>query len=71
MKRLLITLLPLFLLAGCLTETAPLQRGEDFNFDWKFTLGDEPAYAESAFDDGAWRDLHLPHDWSIEGGILR
>ncbi len=67
MKRLLITLLPLFLLAGCLTETAPLQRGEDFNFDWKFTLGDEPAYAESAFDDGAWRDLHLPHDWSIEG----
>ena len=54
MKRLLITLLPLFLLAGCLTETAPLQRGEDFNFDWKFTLGDEPAYAESAFDDGAF-----------------
>ncbi len=34
---------------------------------WRFTLGD-PAGAESpGFDDGAWRRLDLPHDWSIEG----
>ena len=34
---------------------------------WRFTLGD-PAGAEApGFDDGAWRRLDLPHDWSIEG----
>jgi beta-galactosidase len=33
---------------------------------WKFFLGD-PAGAEApAFDDGSWRAVELPHDWSIE-----
>ena len=68
MKRLLITILPLLaLLTACQHAPEAPMRGEDFNFDWKFTLGDEPAFAEATFDDGAWRDLHLPHDWSIEG----
>ena len=40
---------------------------EDFNFGWRFSLGDDPARAEAAFDDSGWRSLHLPHDWSIEG----
>jgi len=30
---------------------------EDFNFDWKFKLS----------TDTSWREIHLPHDWSIEG----
>jgi beta-galactosidase len=34
---------------------------------WRFTLGD-PAGAERAdFDDRQWRQLDLPHDWSVEG----
>ena len=66
MRHPLITILTLLVLGAC--QTAPsVQHGTDFNFDWKFTLGDDPAFAESAFDDDAWRDLHLPHDWSIEG----
>ncbi len=33
---------------------------------WRFTLGD-PAGAEAVkFDDAGWRQLDLPHDWSIE-----
>jgi beta-galactosidase len=40
-----------------------------FNSGWKFTLGDNPAYAEISFDDNSWRSLELPHDWSIEGEI--
>lgn len=40
---------------------------EDFNFDWRFTLGDDTTYADASYDDTAWRELHLPHDWSIEG----
>ena len=39
----------------------------DFNFSWRFTLGDEQAWAQPEFDDRGWRTLHLPHDWSIEG----
>ncbi len=35
--------------------------------DWKF-IQDDPHGAEAAtFDDGAWRNVTLPHDWSIEG----
>ncbi|MFC0537756.1 glycoside hydrolase family 2 TIM barrel-domain containing protein [Pelagicoccus mobilis] len=38
----------------------------DFNFDWKFHLGDLPEAAKSGFDANAWKDVRLPHDWSIE-----
>ena len=66
MRHLLITLLTLIVLGAC--QSIPTtQHGTDFNFDWRFTLGDDPAFAENAFDDGTWRELHLPHDWSIEG----
>ncbi|WP_188555494.1 glycoside hydrolase family 2 TIM barrel-domain containing protein [Edaphobacter dinghuensis] len=34
--------------------------------NWKFLLGD-PANAEApSFQDGSWRTVDLPHDWSIE-----
>ena len=70
MKRLLITFLPLIaILSACQVRPAVLQRGTDFNFDWRFTLGDDPAFAESGYDDSAWRELHLPHDWSVEGAF--
>ena len=36
---------------------------------WKFYLGDPPKAKEAAFDDSAWREIDLPHDWSIEGRI--
>ncbi len=38
-----------------------------FNGGWRFHLGDAPGAHAPAFDDGAWRPLTLPHDWSIEG----
>lgn len=43
---------------------------QDFNFDWKFNLGEDvscEALAAPGFDDASWRSLHLPHDWAIEG----
>ena len=40
---------------------------EDFNFDWRFNLGESAQWAAPDFDDSEWRALHLPHDWSIEG----
>ncbi|GAF02698.1 sugar-binding domain-containing protein [Saccharicrinis fermentans] len=39
---------------------------EDFNFGWKFNLGDTPEAKSVDFNDECWRVLNLPHDWSIE-----
>lgn len=37
-----------------------------FNEEWRFHLGDIPDAQEPEFDDLAWRELRLPHDWSAE-----
>lgn len=52
--------------ARAATSRAPQSRDVSFDEDWRFLLAD-PAGAESpTFDDGGWRPLDLPHDWSIE-----
>lgn len=38
-----------------------------FNQDWRFRLGDVAGVQDAGFDDSQWRQLDLPHDWSIEG----
>lgn len=35
--------------------------------DWKFSLGDHTNAEKPSFNDAAWRQLNVPHDWSIEG----
>ncbi|RME71072.1 MAG: glycoside hydrolase family 2 protein, partial [Verrucomicrobia bacterium] len=40
----------------------------DFNHDWKFHLGNEPAAFLPEYNDREWRTLDVPHDWSIEIG---
>ena len=66
MKRLFLTILAA-LAVGCSSEEKSLRTVEDFNFGWHFTLGDDAAYATAEYDHSAWRELRLPHDWSIEG----
>ena len=44
-------------------------RKQLFDNDWKFLLGDSPAASSINFDDKSWRNLDLPHDWSIEGTL--
>lgn len=39
----------------------------EFNNDWKFMLGDDSLAFHEKYDDSKWRELDLPHDWSIEG----
>ena len=36
------------------------------NTDWRFHLGDEPGADFMGWDDRAWRQVTLPHDWSVE-----
>ena len=42
-------------------------RETDFNFDWRFTLVDNNQLPERLpLDDKNWRNIRLPHDWSVE-----
>lgn len=55
-------LLSLVILISC-TDTGKKEetftRKQSFNRDWQFCLGDTAT--------ASWRNLNLPHDWSIEG----
>ncbi|WP_075590048.1 glycoside hydrolase family 2 [Labilibacter marinus] len=43
------------------------QRIKDFNFNWKFSLVEGTEIPKQIpVDDKEWRDVRLPHDWSIE-----
>jgi len=53
------------LLQGC---SQPEPRTHiSFNEGWKFALAAPDEAAQPGFDDSGWRELDLPHDWSIEG----
>lgn len=51
------------------------ERETDFNFDWKFSLlesthaGDTLLPEKLPMDDADWRDIRLPHDWSVEASF--
>lgn len=36
------------------------------NKNWKFHLGDAVGADYMGYDDNAWKDVTLPHDWSVE-----
>jgi beta-galactosidase len=45
------------------------ERKQLFDYQWKFFQGDTASAKSGDFDDRGWRNLDLPHDWSIEGKI--
>lgn len=68
LKRNIISALCLLFLTAsvCLANSRP-GRTFSFNENWRFYLGDVPNARNAAFNDSRWRQLNLPHDWSIEG----
>ena len=48
-----------------LGSDAAAQRVNDFNMGWKFYLGDNSNASSQNFDDSAWDNVNLPHDFSI------
>ncbi|SHL40382.1 beta-galactosidase [Chitinophaga jiangningensis] len=50
----------------CLLAFQPLLAQTDFNSNWKFLLGDDSLASQPKYNDTKWRQLTLPHDWSIE-----
>lgn len=56
----------LFSTSLCLANSRPEKR-VSFNQNWRFNLGDVANGEDTGLDDSQWRQLDLPHDWSIEG----
>jgi beta-galactosidase len=59
-------LLAFFTLVSCSSKVDFTNRDQNFDSDWKFYMGDAAGAETTAFDDSQWRQLDLPHDWSIE-----
>ncbi|PWD98475.1 sugar-binding domain-containing protein [Marinilabilia rubra] len=61
----------LLILAGlyCSSLSAQVSFGNalKINDQWKFRKGDIEGAENPSFNDKEWRELDLPHDWSIEG----
>ncbi len=60
---------PIFLLIANLFcgTTLSAQHRELLDYGWRFQLGDDSTCVSPTFDDSQWRQVDLPHDWSIEG----
>ncbi len=64
MKAILSVLVILLFYNGSTQEFSP---GKNlFDFNWKFHRGGVQGAENPAFDDASWRNIDLPHDWSIE-----
>lgn len=65
MKNSLFICLALFILSH-LSAKENVRLKENFDFEWKFSLTDNPSYAKKEFVDTGWENIQLPHDWSIK-----
>ena len=63
---LLIVFFSIFLFSCTQSTTDFSNRELNFDSGWKFNLGDVSGAEIAAFNDSQWRNLDLPHDWSIE-----
>jgi beta-galactosidase len=72
-KRNKLLIIAILLTAGWNTGNAQMQenieRKQLFDYKWKFALGVYPTASTNDFDDSRWRNIDLPHDWSIEGKL--
>ncbi len=58
----------IFLVLSCQHEEAgDLRSRTSLDFDWKFILEDVQGAENTDYDDSSWRNVDIPHDWSIEG----
>lgn len=62
-----ITVLFLFFATCAFAKDVNKSRNIDFNFDWKFKLlKDTMTLSKLPLIDKDWRNVRLPHDWSVE-----
>src|SRR5690349_24454415 len=65
-RSIFLCVLCLFLAQVCFANSRPGKR-VTFNGDWRFQLGDVTNGQDASLNDAQWRQLDLPHDWSVEG----
>ncbi|MBK5272008.1 MAG: beta galactosidase jelly roll domain-containing protein, partial [Bacteroidia bacterium] len=56
-------------ISGYAQNPGSTERKQLFDYSWKFFLGDTASARSKDFNDENWRNLDLPHDWSIEGKV--
>ncbi|MGC2284380.1 MAG: glycoside hydrolase family 2 TIM barrel-domain containing protein [Candidatus Acidiferrum sp.] len=49
------------------SESSSPRLRETFDFGWKFLQRDSPGAQMPDFSESGWKNVDLPHDWSIEG----
>ena len=69
MKRTTFLFIVLVCIAANFQLSAQPAGRENFDANWKFHLGDIAGAETVSFSDVKWRELNLPHDWSIEGSF--
>jgi hypothetical protein len=57
----------LLLFAAAASHAQPVRERQLFDNGWRFQLGDVKQGQSPTLADKAWRQVDLPHDWSIEG----
>ncbi len=65
MKKLLLSVATL-IMACALHASDGGRQVENFNFGWRFMLGDVADAQKPDFDDSGWRVVDVPHDFQIE-----
>ena len=65
MRRLLVSLLCLLSLATTLSAQVRTERLLEKG--WRFSREDSPTFVEPHYDDSAWQQVVIPHDWAIYG----
>lgn len=66
-----ITVLFLFFLISNWQLFSQTRTETSFNNDWYFILDSTSNYSSNNVDYSEWRNLNLPHDWSVEGHFDR
>ena len=66
-KKQSLVLILLTLAISYINANPQFGKAELFNDNWKFILADVKDGANQTLDDSKWRELSLPHDWSVEG----
>ncbi len=67
LKKLGVPIIVLLLVLFTSTIFAQGRTVADFDKGWHFHLGDVNGAELTTFNDANWRNLNLPHDWSVEG----
>ena len=66
-RKILLPILFSLFLYGSQSRAMNLRLEIDLCGDWRFEIGDNPAYAEKNFDDNGWEVIHVPNMWENEG----